>query len=223
MILDIVGASASWENNKFAVAFDVVPEGRSHLDLKTGEIFQSDRFAAMRDQKDKTISAKLFVSPRERNSTGEELPREMRYSRGGRDFYSEIYLVWRLPDDHLAGFHALILAGMMPQQAIVHFLFGALKFGSEPDGSGQTWDNETSPAVPIESIRFDFSFPILSGDRPWDTEMPAGEDRAFFLDTARVNFLLLRKLSAIEYSIRGLGWMILIALLMLILLFRFWH
>lgn len=114
MILDIAGANASWSDNKLHVAFDVIPEGRFHLDLKTGEILQSNSYAALRKQEDKAISATLFIARREQNATGAELPSEMRYVRGRDERDSEIHLIWRLPDDHLAGFHALILGG--PQQ-----------------------------------------------------------------------------------------------------------
>lgn len=41
MILNIVKASASWSEQKFSVAFEVEPEGRLHLDLATGEVFQN--------------------------------------------------------------------------------------------------------------------------------------------------------------------------------------
>jgi hypothetical protein len=53
VILDIEGARASWEDNKLHIAFDVIPEWRSHLDLKTGEIFQSSRYAALRKQEER--------------------------------------------------------------------------------------------------------------------------------------------------------------------------
>jgi hypothetical protein len=70
MILDIVGASASWEDNKLHVAFDVVPEESSHIDLKTGEIFQSSSYAWLRKQEDKAISGTLV-----RRSTGAQCGR----------------------------------------------------------------------------------------------------------------------------------------------------
>jgi hypothetical protein len=53
VILDIEGARPSWEDNKLHIAFDVIPEWRSHLDLKTGEIFQSSRYAALRKQEER--------------------------------------------------------------------------------------------------------------------------------------------------------------------------
>jgi hypothetical protein len=113
VILDIESAGASWTDNKLHVAFDVVPEGRSHFDLKTGEIFQSGRYAALRKQEDKSISTTLFVT---RNAAGAELPSEMRYFPAGGELDSQIHLIWRLPDDHLAGFHSLVLAGRTPRK-----------------------------------------------------------------------------------------------------------
>jgi hypothetical protein len=38
VILDIEGANASWADNKLHVAFDVVPEERSHLDFEIGVV-----------------------------------------------------------------------------------------------------------------------------------------------------------------------------------------
>jgi hypothetical protein len=77
VILDIEGASASWSDNKLHAAFDVVPEGRSHLDLKTGEIFQSSSYAALGKLEDKAISAQPFVTRREQSAAGGELPSEV--------------------------------------------------------------------------------------------------------------------------------------------------
>ena len=225
MILDIEGASASWADNKLHVAFDVVPEGRFHLDLKTGEIFQSSSYAALRKQEDKAISAKLFVARREQSAAGAELPSEMRYVAGKGERDSELWLTWRLPDDHLAGFHALVLAGRTPRTAVIFFAHGELEFGWEPDGSGQKWDNEKNPSTPIENVRFDLSLHAPSSELPVNTEVPESDDRAFFSDTAKVNFALIRKLSAIESSVSRLSWMVgLIALLMLgLVLSRYWR
>jgi len=47
VILDIAGANASCSDNKLHVAYGVIPEGRFHLDQKTGEIFQSNSYAAL--------------------------------------------------------------------------------------------------------------------------------------------------------------------------------
>jgi hypothetical protein len=224
MILDIVGASASWNDNKLHVAFDVVPEESSHIDLKTGEIFQSSSYAWLRKREDKAISATLFVTSQGRNAAGTELPSEMRYVPGKGE-RSSINLIWRLPDDHLAGFHDLVLAGKMPRQAVVFFQHGELEFGWEPDGSGQKWDNEKTPAVLIENVRFDLSLQVSPVDRPWNEKVPDHYYPAFFSDAAKVNFALVRKLSAIESSMGRLSWIVgLIALLMLVLvLSRFSH
>ena len=225
MILDIEGASASWSDNKLHVAFDVVPEGRSHLDLQTGEIFQSSSYAALRKQEGKAISAKLFVARREHNAAGVELPSEMRYVPGRGEGRSEVHLIWCLPDDHLKGFHSLVLAGKTPQKAVVFLRHSELEFGWEPDGSGQKWDNEKSPSVLIENVSFNFDLQVPSIDQPLDTETPDGDDRAFFSDTARVNFVLLRRLSSIEVSLGRLSWTVgLVAFLVFgLALSRFWH
>lgn len=225
MILDIVGASASWEDNKLHVAFNVVPEEHSHLDLKTGEVFQSDSYAAFRKQEDKAISATLFVTGRARSAAGTELPSEMRYVAGRGERGSRINLIWRLSDDHLAGFHSLVLAGKTPRHAVIDFSHDEFEFGWESDGSGQKWDNEKTPAVPIENVRFDLNLQVSSTNQRWNEEIPDDGDPSFFSDAAKVNFALIRKLSAIESLMGRLSWMVgLIALLMLgLVLFRFLH
>lgn len=137
----------------------------------------------------------------------------------------EVHLVWRLPDDHLAGFHALVLAERTPRKAVVFLQHSELEFGWEPDGSGQKWDNEKNPSVPIENVSFNFELHAQSTGLPLNTEIPEGDDRAFFSDAARVNFALLRRLSSIKSSLARLSWTVgLIALLMFgLALFRFWH
>lgn len=225
MILDIEGASASWADNKLYVAFDVVPEGRFHLALKTGEAFQSNSYAAFRKEGDKTISATLFVARRDHDAIGAELPSEMRYvpGRGERD--SEIHLILRFPDNYLAGFHALILAGRVPRTVAILLQHGELEFDWEPDGSGQKWDNEKNPSIPIENVSFNFDFHPPSANQPLNAAVPEGDDRAFFSDVARVNFALLHKLSSIDASLgrlyRAVG--LIVILVFGLALSRFWH
>jgi len=224
VILDIEGASASWSDNKLHVAFDVVPEGRSHLDLKTGEVFQSSSFAALRKQEDKAISAKLFVTRREQNAVGAELSSEMRYVPGRGEREPELWLTWRLADIDLAGFHALVLSGKTLRTAVIFLAHGELEYGWEPDGSGQKWDNEKNPSIPIENISFNIEL-HNADNAPLSIAVPDGSDRAFYADTARVNFALLGRLSSIEALLGRLSWTVgVIALIMLALaLPRFWH
>lgn len=226
MILDIVGAHASWSANRLSVAFDVALEAQSHLDLKTGEIFQSNSRAGLRKETDKAIAATLFVTWNDRNAAGDNLPSEMRYAPATRSSESLITLVWRLPDEHLAGFHSLILSGKVPRQAIISFPHDKLGFGWEPDGSGQTWDNEKEKTIPIEDIRFDI--PIVaptSADVELSTAIPDSGTPAFFTDPMKVNFAIIRKLSSIESSLGRLSTAVgFIALVVAILaISRFWH
>jgi hypothetical protein len=227
MILDIVGANASWSDNRLSVTFDVVPEALSHLDLKTGEIFQDDATANLRKQMDKTIAAQLYVTWKDKNAAGEELPSEMRYMPPTRSGEPLISLVWRLPDDHLAAFHALVVGGRVPKRVVVFFPHDKLGFTWEPDGCGQTWDNESSRTVPIENIRFDIPIaaPPPSDDAIWKVEIPEDADHAFFSDPAKVNFAMIRKLSSIETTLGRLSTAVgFIALVVLALaLSRFWH
>jgi hypothetical protein len=205
MILDVVGAGASWDAKRLHVAFDVSPEGHSRIELKTGEIFQSGRYAAFKKEDDKAIAAKLYVAGRERNAAGQELPSAMCYMKRGEE-RSEVWFIWRLPDDVLEDFRALFLSGRMPTRAAVFFppeafaSSGAFEFGWAPDGSMQKWDNEKKPVVQFNSVSLTLDLPAPSVDRPLDAKVPDDDDRAFFTDTARVNFAMLHKLAAIEAS-----------------------
>jgi hypothetical protein len=227
MILDIVAAHASWSDNRLSISFDVVPEALSHLDLKTGEIFQDDATANLRKQMDKTIAAQLYVTWKDKNAAGEELPSEMRYLPPSRSGEPLISLVWRLPSDHLAAFHALVIGGRVPKRAVVFFPHDRLGFTWEPDGRGQTWDNESERTVPIENIRFDIPIaaPPLPDDAVWKVEIPEDADPAFFSDAAKVNYAVDRKLSSIETALGRVSMAVsLIAFLVLALaLSRFWH
>jgi len=206
LILDIESVNASWSKGKLHVALTVRPEGVDHLDLKTGEIFQSQSRAALMRQEDKAISATLFVSGPEQNSDGIELRSEMRYRPPQSESGPEIWLLLRLTSDHLAGFHAMLIAGLMPKQAVVFFPLGEFEYGWEPDGSGQKWDNESKPTVPIEDVRFDLSFIDVS-------------------ESIKVNLSVIHKLETVESSLREISWFVgLIALLILCLILpRFWR
>jgi hypothetical protein len=225
MILQIEAARASWSNGRLSIAFDVVPEDHSHLDLKTGEIFQNPRYAALRKQEDKRISARLFVTWRERNAAGADLPSAMHYSGAIGELGAEISLVWRLTDDQLTNLHSVILAGRTPSTAMVSFVHGELENGWEPDGSGQKWDNEKSPLIPFSDMRFNFSLQASPKDQPSATEIPEDYDPEFFSDSGRVNFMLMRKLASVESLLQRLYWTVgAIALLVLILLLsRSWR
>jgi hypothetical protein len=232
LILDIVSVRASWTAGRLNVAFKVVPADHSHLDLKTGEIFQSARYAALRKQAGKAISATLYVGHQERNAAGAEMPSEMCYVSVKGEGYSEICFIWRLPDDQLAAFHRLLLAGKVPWQAIVSLPFSHdyLKFRSEPGGSGKEWDNERAPEVPIENVEFILTLQVARNDEvlgePETVFLDVdGAHRSFYSDAARVNYALIGKLSAIESAMARLSWTVgVIALLTLALtLARFWH
>jgi hypothetical protein len=69
----------------------------------------------------------------------------------------------------------------MPRKAVIFLSADAsLGYGSEPDGSGQKWDNEKTLAVPIEKVWFNFSFEVSLTDQPLNTDIPDNGDRAFF-------------------------------------------
>ncbi len=213
MILEIKSANASWENNNLYVSFSVIPVEGAHLDLQTGEIFQRDDYAVMRGQEDRVIGATLFVTGPQQNCDGADLPNEMKYHHASDEIDAEIWIQLRLAQDELAGFHALLMAGKTPLQAVVFFPFGEFEYGWEPDGSGQKWNNESKPSIPIERISFRFDFRVESANQPWTKEglehverALVGVDRAFFSDTARVNFAVLLKLQAVESSLRQIFW-----------------
>lgn len=226
MILEIEAAHASWSDGKLSLAMIVIPDDRSHLDLKTGEIFQNRHYAALRRQKDKQISATLFIAPKQQNAAGEDLPSEMRYQPGAGEREAEIWLTWRLRDDLLQNLHAIILRGKIPSKAVIWFgVHNELEYGWEPDGSGQKWDNENVRTIPIENVTFNFKFREPSEDKYLDNKLPEAYDSEFFADSARVNFALIRKLSSLEAFLARANWILgaIAILILLFLLSRYWH
>ncbi len=207
MILSIEAANASWSEGKLSLAFDVIPEDHYHLELKTGEIFQDRGYAALRGQKDKQISATLFVEPMQQNPAGAELPSEMRYHSTSGERGAEIWLIWRLADDELMNFHSIILSGKIPSRATIWFgVHNELEFGWEPDGSGQKWDNEKHPVIVIEKVTFNFSLRQRPTKIDLIAEIPDGYDAEFFGDITRVNFALARKLSLLDSRLERTNW-----------------
>jgi hypothetical protein len=226
MILSIETAHASWSDGKLSLSFDVIPENHSHLDLKTGEIFQDRGYATLRNQEDKQISATLFVAPRQQNAAGTELPSEMRYQSASGERVAEIWLTWRLADDQLTNLHSIILTGTIPRKAVIRFgVHNELEYGWEPDGSSQKWDNEKNRTIPLENVRFDFKLYDTRDSKASITEIPDRYDPDFFSDTGRVNFALLRKLSSLESRLERTNWLIgvIAVLILFFLLSRYWH
>jgi len=222
MILNIVKASASWTDKKFSVAFEVEPEGRYHLDLATGEIFQNSRYARLRDNEGKIIKGTLFIMPQEADADGAPAPNTMAYFPHGREEGSgELWFSCRLAPDKLTEFHSLIRSGNIPRQAIIQLESDSIRdildgratnkisFGWEPDGSGQKWDNNTHQCIGIEEITFNFGFPVPpADDLPFRDEPNDEFDRSFFADAAQARYALFQRFSRLEQVInrRLTGW-----------------
>jgi hypothetical protein len=117
------------------------------------------------------------------------------------------------------------LSGKTLRTAVIFLAHGELEYSWEPDGSGQKWDNEKNPSIPIENVSFNIDLHNNADNAPLSIAVPDGSDRAFYADAARVNFALLGRLSSIEALLGRLSWTVgVIALITLALaLPRFWH
>jgi hypothetical protein len=205
--------------------FTVYPDDRDHLDLETGEVFENPRYAKLRKHLDKLISAQLSV--REASSAEDVKYNRMQYlgEVKGDDYGSEasIYFQYFL---HPRYFHSLvssIQSGILPTTVHIELPFslrddaGPIKFGWEPDGSGQEWRNKAdeNKAVEIESIGFRYE--ILKEARDSNTGELLEPENVSPVEIANTFRNELKdQLTAVQTQIKHLGWIILAAAILIV-------
>jgi hypothetical protein len=150
-----------------SISFSVVADGQAHLDLKTGEIFQSSARASNLKQEDRQISALLVLK-----EFGDEYNDEvkdwnkMEYHAAFSDAYvqysskSKIIFLYYLPEKEFSLIHSNVLSGQPLDVIHVEFEYPiydtcGLTYGHERGGSGKIWDNDIG-YVPIKGISFAF-------------------------------------------------------------------
>lgn len=226
MNLEVVGAGVSLDERGFSLSFDVTPEHYNSIRLKTGEIFQNRVYPAYSEPGIRHISAKIYVA-RQEQSAGSPTPvGEIRYHPGfpGDNFEveesSEIWLTWKLPAEHLDRLCDLVLNGVTPKSVAISLEGNGLQYRGIGEEEVE-WDNKTHPKDSIRFIGFWFGT-TLPGDRlSGDEAAIDNRDRAFFADTAEVNYILLKKLRSIDSCLQRIAWGVaLLGLILLVLTLR---
>ncbi len=144
--------------NRRTIRFSVHPPGRFEIRLATGEIFGNP----LRTKGKQVAVGQLNIYEVDLSAEHEWT---LRYNAPWKDEKSEIPAsIWFYICFKPAEFSELlsnIQNGVYPRRIDVEFGESkSLKFGWEPDGSAQEWDNREKPAMlPITSIEFSYEFP----------------------------------------------------------------
>jgi len=157
------------------ISFQVLPtEGRDHLDLDTGEVFQHYNYARIRNKDENLIGARLTIEPA--SEASDYRRNSMRYMDEVRGEFESapatiFFGIYVAP----ATFRELannLKNGLLPETITIGFerdpLYAIgnpqkerrlLEYSWEPDGSGMIWHNKEreNRAVPIENIKFDYA------------------------------------------------------------------
>jgi hypothetical protein len=222
-IKDCSSSYAAWikgadfrENSgsRHLISFNVCPEDRNHLDLKTGEIFQSPPYARIYENQHKLIGGTLTIAPftdglPSENNTHEKselhyFPGRVSKSGIDDDRASELMFMYYLPAQEFQLLLSSILSGCSPKSATLTFESDTFKFGWEPDGSGQQWDNEANRKVSIVGIEFKFQHVVDVTEVVENTPDP--DDPNFYADAPRVAKIVVSQLKTLQRTIREFLW-----------------
>jgi hypothetical protein len=158
------------------VSFELLPTNeRDHLNLDTGEVFQS--YARLHKKEDKPIGASITIRAIPDDSFYQHNAMHYMSETTGADFNHPSAILFDV-FIALTAFRQLtdnIRGGLLPQTITVGLARDAsppffttsansekkapLEYGWEPDGSGLIWHNKEKERqkVPVESIRFDYA------------------------------------------------------------------
>jgi len=188
-------------------------EGRDHLDLETGEVFQNPAYAKIRSSKEALVGSFSIAQAREPEDFGFN---QMRYIEGVKtddgDIGPQIHFRLYLPSDDFQQLIANARSGLLPSSIsidLAHNIFdrsSPVEYGWEPDGSGKKWNNRASEnrSIKIEGATFTFELLRHLGDRSPEEiaqSEPLSPAESMQAHTAIVNATLLSILS----GIRNLG------------------
>ena len=213
-ITNIAGFVSAWTagnlrkeaGSQSQLVCSVYPIDRDHLDLETGEIFQSPRYLKVRGQQDKGIAGQLIIY--EGKDSGEDSLKAGNWNEitylGGHEskddpdssFDSLIYFRYTLPQNEFVVLHNHVSAGHLPKRVLIECEENAFNFGWEPDGSGQNWNNLTKKKVRISEIRFDFSY--SESDETTEESLSELIDKKDYKDTAKVARAIIERLNSLE-------------------------
>ena len=93
---------------------------------------------------------------------------------------------------------------------MLDFEHDAFKYGWEPDGSHQIWDNVANRRIVITGA--DIQFEYFGNDDDYETDFDdfasLPKDRKSYSDPAKVSHAIIEKLSGLEKSLRNLYWVV---------------
>jgi hypothetical protein len=169
------------QRSRTSVVFDVFPEGRDHLDLVTGEVFQDPSYARIRKTKDNTIGGTVQIYAGY-DETDYNYSR-MKYVEAHNlddlgDTLASVNFTCFLPPDDFDALLDTLRSQLLPSAVTIHLKHdllekaSAIEYGWEPDGSGMQWDNKTAKLISIEAVEVVYN---LFGQPEYVTENTTSE------------------------------------------------
>lgn len=200
------------------ISFRVHLDGRDHVDLETGEIFQDPR----RLNKKNVISASLTVEQAKteeyygynRMTYSEEIVSDDPIA----SHPSEIYFSVFVPQADMQELATNIRSGLLPSTIRVELPFdmrgsSPIRYGWEPDGSGMKWLNQDKNNRNVKIQGVSFHYDLLNPAEDSSTEALTTEPTGTF-DLERVNAAAVQQISGVLTSLRTeiktMGWATLI-------------
>lgn len=200
------------------VSFRVHLDGRDHVDLETGEIFQRPS----RLNTNRLISASLTVEQAKsdeyyaynRMSYSEELVSDDPIA----SCPSEIYFSVFVPSADMQDLATNIRSGFLPSTIRVELPFdlsetSPIKYGWEPDGSGMKWLNSNKDNRQVKIRGVSFHYDLLKPVEDTSSEAPPAEPAGTF-DLERANAAAMHQiggaLTSLRTEIKAIGWIALI-------------
>lgn len=215
--------------------FSVYPDDRDHLDLETGEVFQNPGYARIRrkpEKEDKTISAQLSVyeAKKEEDLAYNNMHYLGEISSDEGLHPSSISFSFALPPRDFQTLLTNIQSGVLPstvQIDLEHPLFGEpseshpLQYGWEPDGSGMKWRNKTTEGKKVKIESVSFRYEIIKEAFDSETGEPIALESTSITEVVNQHAKELKdKLAEVTTQIKYVGWIVLGAAVLLILLSR---
>jgi hypothetical protein len=183
------------------LSFGLLPgDGRDHLDLDTGEVFQDYNYARLHKNEKKLIGASISIRPLLDDSYYKDnvMSYISKYNSDVTSHPSQIHFMAFIDPTAFRELADNIKRGLFPETITIGFedrtqYFTivdqdgtrqkqpkqALEFGWEPDGSGMIWHNteQENRKVPITSVRFEYAvFKALYDEKQTHRMLPMRVD-----------------------------------------------
>jgi hypothetical protein len=169
--IESVSMSSNWSDKSFkdpapdttSVGMSVVPSGRDHIELSTGEVFRHPRKHFGGDDKSNIPASVYIVTPRDPTHKSRMIYFEAHQSRfGDLDSDASIHFEIAIEAAALAELLTNIRAGLFPTILLIEFPHSIFEEGPLSylgiDGSGIGWDTSASEKcyVQIKAVRFSY-------------------------------------------------------------------